>query len=148
MKKLILALTVMCLTGVVYANQQCFYGKNCLDGKAVKQERMHKKAWMTKACKCKMGEEGKECKCAKMTKKEGCPMMHKKMVMKKKGGCPMMKEKMAAKKEGCAMKKEGKKPCGRKHKMKKGKKDGSWKEEGKIRKAGKKQDYKNLLQCL
>jgi len=110
MKKLILALAVMCLTGVVYANQQCFYGKHCVDGKIVKQERMERKTWMKmKACKCEKGEMGKQCKCAMM---KG-PMMKKKMMMNK--DCKW------AKKEGCPMMKGGK-PCPHKDKMMKDKK--------------------------
>jgi hypothetical protein len=88
MKKLILAAFVMCLAGGVYAaNQQCFYGKNCVDGKLVREHRgrhMHKhwgfmrsahkahKACETKgACTCKEGDqcaavkEGKPCGCEK-----------------------------------------------------------------------------------
>jgi hypothetical protein len=92
MKKLILAAFVMCLAGGVYAaNQQCFYGKNCADGKLVSERshqdrRVHKHRGFVKhghkmhkhrgvkaaACPCK--EEGKPCACKTEIKEnqEGC----------------------------------------------------------------------------
>ena len=119
MKKMILALTVMCLTGVAFANQQCFFGRNCVNGRIVeRQERAHKKNRM---------------------KHGGCPMMKQQMMMQKEG-CPMMK------KEGkpCAMRKAGK-PCGCQHKMKKGKKGGEWKREGRMPRDGKRQDFRKPI---
>ena len=86
MKKLILALTVMCLTGVVYANQQCFFGRNCVGGRIVKQERAHKKTWMKgpmmKKEGCPMMKEGKPCGCKDKMMKKKC---HKEGKWDKKG---------------------------------------------------------------
>ena len=94
MKKLILAAFVMCLAGGVYAaNQQCFYGRNCVDGKLVKEHRRHglhmHKHWgfmrnahkIHKSCPTKEGcpckEEGK-CAAAKAGKNCGCKTKIKK----------------------------------------------------------------------
>ncbi|MDR1123689.1 MAG: hypothetical protein LBL61_03625 [Elusimicrobiota bacterium] len=113
MKKLIIAAFVMCLAGGVYAaNQQCFYGKNCVDGKLVKEYRvrhmhkhpgfmrhahkMHKTGWMKDARPCK--EEGK---CAAV--KEGKPCGCKKIRENKKGradcGCKEQGKPCACKKD-------------------------------------------------
>jgi hypothetical protein len=100
----------MCLAGGAYAaNQQCFYGKNCVDGQLVSKQhfgphmrkhwkfmkhtnKMHKK----EACPCK--EEGK---CA--ADKEGKTCGFKSKIKKNKEGFA-----------GCNCKEQGK-PCAGAH---------------------------------
>jgi hypothetical protein len=99
MRKLFTAAFVMLFAaGAVYANQQCFYGANCKDGKIVMQKNHVKKPWMKRHW---------------ARPRKGSPFMHK------AGGpkaCPMMKE---GKHKACAAGGN----CGCKHGKKCEKKD-------------------------
>lgn len=112
MKKLILAATALIfIAGAAFANQACFFGRNCRNGQIVRpaaEKTWKKDVWAKKMMMRKkmMMAEGKEC--PKM-KEGGCPMMkHHKMMKGKHGkpGCKCKKAKEAEAKAGCGCKKK------------------------------------------